>query len=176
MTYHGSKRLDYTRIHQTGASRTRYVSGTGKQAGKGTKSIAKGLHKPRHIPMSLTNSMRRWEEEDKKNHKKGAEEVIQAILLWLKESLPEMLKRAINFDAKVETTTYADPKVPIRLNTDYTSGRRAFGEIEFTESQVFVSCSESRFSRSDWRIGVDYADPHLFEKLQGLLSRFYNGL
>lgn len=168
--YSGNRRLDYTRIYHGGA-RTRQASGTGKQAGRGLSS-----KKPvRSTPLRTQNSFLRELEEEKKRHKKGAEEVIQAILLWLNESLPPMLKRAINFDTNVQTTTYANPKVSISTNVDYTGGRRAYGEIEFTEDKVLVSCSESRWSSSQWRVGVDYADPELFEKIQLLLSKFYNG-
>ena len=177
MSYAGNRRLDYTRMHATGP-KPQGTAGAGKHAGKGIRSMANGTFKPKPIHRS-SGGQDRWDkflEEEKNRHQKGAEEVIQAILLWLKEGLSPMIKRAINFNTEVVTTTYTHPKVIIGTNSNYTPAKR-HGEIGFTEDKVVVECTDGRsfLGKTTWTVGIDYADPELFEKLQLLLSKFYNG-
>jgi len=163
------KRLNYTQIYYNGP-RTK-PSGAGKYAGKGLSNKKNIYPTQTQIPQ-----MRMVDQDLNQNKEDFTKEIIRAILLYLNENLPTMLKRAINFNTNTTITSLSSsskyPKVHISINPDYTDGYRSGGAIEFTENQVIVICMYH--SSTEWEVGVDYADPELFEKIQVLLSRFYN--
>jgi len=90
---------------------------------------------------------------------------IIAITEWIDESLPPMIKQAINFRKATKQTIY------LSTNVDYTSVRRT-GSIIFSEDKVSVLSGS--WSEKSWTVDILYADPKMFDYLLIALKRFYN--
>ena len=91
---------------------------------------------------------------------------IVAITEWIDESLPRMIKQAINFRKSTRQVIY------LSTNPDYASERRS-GSILFSDDRVIVQSGNS-WSEDTWTVEVLYADPKMFDQLLIALKRFYN--
>jgi len=115
---------------------------------------------------SNTPNNDRWAMQDETGIIGGPpKDFIIAITEWIDESLPPMIKQAINFRKATKQTIY------LSTNVDYTSVRRT-GSIIFSEDKVSVLSGS--WSEKSWTVDILYADPKMFDYLLIALKRFYN--
>ena len=102
------------------------------------------------------------------NHTKNIV-VVNAILEWIDENLPDMIKQGINFRKTAKTL------INFSTNPNFCAEERR-GTMSFENDRIIITCRKGRYSfKTDWTVECVYADPKMFDHVATALRRIFNG-
>lgn len=110
-----------------------------------------------------------WEPTRIPNNNAPPEGFQRAIMEWLDNDLPTIIKKNINFDKNASTQW-------VRLSTNLdTCDEVRHGRLVFYPEKVEVARQDRHWNETIL-VSVEYAHPEIFEILRAALTRFYNGV